>query len=81
MKFYYNMDINCCAEETWVSDYLYNGGMVDSREEAIEALRTKREFYGWFECDVSGMVPPWRTAGTWARSAGARPPGYPARRA
>jgi len=50
------MDINCCAEETWVSDYLYNGGMVDSREEAIEALRTKREFYGWFECDVSDTI-------------------------
>ena len=56
MKFYYNMDINCCAEETWVSDYLYNGGMVYSREEAIEALRTKREFYGWFECDVSDTI-------------------------
>ena len=56
MKFYYNMDINCCAEETWVSDYLYNNGMADSKEEAIEALYTRREFYGWFECDVSDTI-------------------------
>ena len=56
MIFQYNIDIKCCAGETWVSDYLYNGGMVDSREEAIEALHTKREFYGWFECDVSNTI-------------------------
>ena len=56
MKFYYNIDTNFCAEETWVADYLYNDGMVESREEAIEALRTKREFYGWFECDVSDTI-------------------------
>ena len=56
MNFYYNMDINCCAEETWVSDYLYNGGMVDSREEAIEALHTKRKFYGWYDCEVSNTI-------------------------
>ena len=56
MKFYYNIDTNCCAEETWASDYLYNDGMVESRGEAIEALRTKNEFYGWSECYVSDTI-------------------------
>lgn len=56
MNFYYNMDINCCADETWVSDYLYNDGVVESREEAIESLHTKREFYGWYDCEVSNTI-------------------------
>ena len=56
MKFYYNADVNACAEEPWVADYLFYGGFVESREEAIEELRTKREFYGWFECEVSNSI-------------------------
>ena len=56
MRFYYNADMNMCAEETWVIDYLFMGGMVESREEALEKLRTKREVYGWFECEVSNTI-------------------------
>ena len=56
MKFYYNANNNICAEETWVADYLFIGGMVESREEALEELKTKREFYGWFECEVSNTI-------------------------
>ena len=48
MRFYYNADMNICAEEIWVTDYLFMGGMVKSREEALEELRTKHEVYGWF---------------------------------
>lgn len=56
MRFYYNEGMNICAEETWVTDYLYMDGMFDSREEALEELRTKHEVYGWFECEVSNTI-------------------------
>lgn len=56
MRFYYNEGMNVCAEETWVADYLYIDGMFDSREEALEALRTRYEVYGWIECEVSDTI-------------------------
>lgn len=56
MRFYYNLDLNVCAEEPWVVDYLYYGGAVNSREEALEELHTKREFYGWYDCQVSSTI-------------------------
>ena len=56
MKFYHNNNINATAEESWVADYLYMSGQVDSREEAIEGLKDKREFCGWYECKVSNTI-------------------------
>ena len=56
MKFYNNNDINATAEESWVVDYLYMSGQVDSREEAVEELQDKREFCGWYECKVSNTI-------------------------
>ena len=56
MKFYHNNDINATAEESWVVDYLYMSGQVDSREEAVEELQDKREFCGWYECKVSNTI-------------------------
>ena len=56
MRFYYNSELNLCAEEPWVAGYLYYHGAVDSTEEALENLRTKREFYGWFDCEVSDTI-------------------------
>ena len=56
MRFYYNSELNICAEEPWVVDYLYYDGTVNSREEALKELRTKREFYGWFDCEVSNTI-------------------------
>ena len=56
MRFYYNADMNICAEETGVIDYLFMGGMFDSREEVLEELRTKHEVCGWFECEVSNTI-------------------------
>ena len=56
MKFYHNNNINTTAEESWVADYLYVSGQVESREEAIEELQGKREFCGWYECGVSNTI-------------------------
>ena len=43
MRFYYNSGLNMCAEEPWIVDYLYYKGAVNSREEELEGLPTKRE--------------------------------------
>ena len=56
MKFYHNKHINTTAEESWVADYLYQSGQVESREEAVEELRSRREFCGWYECEVSNTI-------------------------
>jgi hypothetical protein len=48
--------LNLCAEENWVVGYLFYGGMVEEREEALEGLRTKWVFYGWSECQVSNSI-------------------------
>lgn len=56
MKFYHNSGLNLTAEEEWVADYLYQSGQVDSRELALAALNEKREFCGWYECEVSNTI-------------------------
>lgn len=56
MRFYHNNNINTTAEESWVADYLYISGQVDSREEAIENLQGMREFCGWYDCQVSNTI-------------------------
>jgi hypothetical protein len=56
MKFYHNSGLNLTAEEEWVADYLYLSGQVDSRDEAYDSLDTKREFCGWYECEVSNTI-------------------------
>lgn len=56
MRFYHNAGINTTAEEEWVADYLYISGQVESREEAIEELQSKREYYGWYDCEVSNTI-------------------------
>ncbi len=56
MKFYHNNGLNLTAEEEWVVDYLYQSGQVDGRDEAREGLDTKREFCGWYECEVSNTI-------------------------
>lgn len=56
MRFYYNADMNVCAEENWVTEYLWINGMFESERKALEELRTKHEVYGWFECEVSNTI-------------------------
>lgn len=54
--FYFNSDSNICATEYWVIEYLFYMGVDDSRENIKNELRSKREFFGWYECTVSDDI-------------------------
>lgn len=56
VRFYYNDQINVCAEENWVVDYLIENGFCETEEEAIDNLHTRRNFEGWFDCEVSDTI-------------------------
>lgn len=56
MNFYYNTKMGICAEENWVVAFLVGNGYCEDEEEALESLRTCREFYGWIDCDVSNTI-------------------------
>lgn len=56
MRFYYNGDMNICADRNWVVEYLFMGGMVESREEAESGLDICRSFFGWYDCEVSNTI-------------------------
>lgn len=56
MNFYYNIQINVCAEENWVVDYLIENGYCETEEEAINNLRTCRCFGGWIDCEPSNTI-------------------------
>jgi hypothetical protein len=59
MRFYYNAGLNICAEEQWVAEYLvqYNDWCaLLNTDEVIEILREKREYFGWYECEVSNTI-------------------------
>ena len=57
MRFYFNMGLGgLCAEEDWVVNYLVDCEEVEDEDEAIYNLHTKREFAGWFECDVTDSI-------------------------
>ena len=55
-RFFYNKDTNVCADMSWVVDYIYISGQAESREEAEENLLSKREYCGWYECEVSHTI-------------------------
>ena len=56
MRFYFNDQINVCAEEPWVVDYLVENGFCEDEAEAIEELHTRRYFGGGFDCEVSSAI-------------------------
>ena len=58
MRFYFNMDENLCADEESVIDFLFEeeNDYPDDREEIREELHTCREYYGWYECEVSDAI-------------------------
>lgn len=56
MIFYFNNDMNICADENWVVDYLILSGAYDNRREARKDLHEKREVNGWFCCEVCDNI-------------------------
>lgn len=56
MRFYFNDQINVCAEEPWVVDYLIENGFCEDEAEALYSLHTCRNFGGWFDCKVSHAI-------------------------
>ena len=56
VRFYYNIHMNICAEESWVTDFLVENEDCEDKEEALESLRRCREFYGWIDCEVSNTI-------------------------
>ena len=54
--FYFNYQINVCEEEDWVVNYLIESGDCETKEEAIDNLHTRRNFEGWFDCEVSDTI-------------------------
>ena len=57
MRFYLNIGLGAlCAEEDWVVWYLLDTGEVETEEEALQGLRTCREFCGWIDCDVTDTI-------------------------
>ena len=56
MRFYFNDQIDVCAEEPWVVNYLIENGFCENEAEALEELHTRRNFHGWFDCEVSPAI-------------------------
>ena len=56
INFYYNINMNICAEEDWVVGFLVENEDCENKEEALDGLRSRREFYGWIDCDVSNTI-------------------------
>ena len=56
VNFYYNINMNICAEEDWVVGFLVENEDCENKEEALEGLRSCREFHGWIDCDVSNTI-------------------------
>ena len=56
MRFYFHLDRNICATENWVVEELVNDEAFETEEEALESLRTQRECYGWYGCEVSNTI-------------------------
>lgn len=55
MKFYFNDDENICMTEDDVVEYLYE--ITEWKREYIrEELHSCREYYGWYECEVSNAI-------------------------
>lgn len=55
MRFYFNDDINTRATEDNVIEYLHEDTGQD-REDIREELHICREYYGWYECEVSDTI-------------------------
>ena len=55
MKFYFSDDENVCATEDDVIKYLHE--ITEQNYKHIrEELHSCREYYGWYECQVSNAI-------------------------
>ena len=55
MRFYFNDDENVCMTEDDLIEYLCE--IIEWEPEYIrEELHTYREYYGWYECEVSDTI-------------------------
>lgn len=55
-KFYFNADENLCASEGWVIQYLHIQNPDIDEDEIEGELRSRREYFGWYECQVSDDI-------------------------
>lgn len=55
MRFYFNADENICADEDYVVECLQEDTEW-SCEDIREELHSCREYYGWYECEVSSAI-------------------------
>lgn len=55
-KFYFNADENVCASEHWVIQYLHIRNPNISESEIGSKLHSRREYFGWYECQVSDDI-------------------------
>ena len=55
MRFYFNVDENTCMDEDSLISYL-NDLYGDSKEDIKEELHSCREYFGWYECEVSDTI-------------------------
>ena len=56
MRFYYNAGMNLCVDENWLVWYLIDNEIVEDEDEALDELHSRREFYGWVDCEVSNTI-------------------------
>lgn len=54
-RFYFNADENICANERWLVSYLHQSEGI-SEDEVKHELRSRREYFGWYECQVSSDI-------------------------
>lgn len=55
-KFYFNTDENVCASEPWLIQYLHIQNPDIDEDEIEGELRSRREYFGWYECQVSDDI-------------------------
>lgn len=56
MRFYFNQDLNTCADENWVISYIQAENPDFESNDIKEELHTKRSYFGWYDCQVSNTI-------------------------
>lgn len=56
MRFYFNQDLNTCADENWVISYIQAENPDFESNDIKEELHTKRNYFGWYDCQVSNTI-------------------------